>query len=85
MKPDEFVMPFGKFKGQTLDAIASTDEGLLYLDWGVGEFDTGPVLTALKLYLKEPGIQRSIQAAMDRKKRPQEKRGWHGDKGWWSK
>lgn len=28
-----FRMPFGKYKGKTLDEIAKTDEGLRYLDW----------------------------------------------------
>ncbi len=31
-----FVMPFGEFKGMTLDQIAGTDRGLRYLDWLIG-------------------------------------------------
>ena len=32
--PEEFVMPFGKYKGRTLGDIA--DDDLLYLDWLAG-------------------------------------------------
>jgi hypothetical protein len=39
MKFDEakgFRLPFGNYRGQTLDEVAATDEGLRYLDWLVG-------------------------------------------------
>ena len=28
-----YIMPFGKYQGRTIDDIARTDQGLLYLDW----------------------------------------------------
>lgn len=35
----EFVLPFGQYKGKTIDQVGTTDEGLLYLDWLRGELD----------------------------------------------
>ncbi len=35
----DWIMPFGKYRGRTLDAIASNDDGLLYLDWLRGQKD----------------------------------------------
>ena len=58
----KFVMPFGKYKGRTLDGIASDDEGLRYLDWlrderkGVNEVDE-----ALVAYLDDPTIQKELE------------------------
>jgi hypothetical protein len=57
-------MPFGKHFGRKLDEIASTDEGLLYLDWlrGDREKRIGAVAanphfdTALRAYLDDPTI-----------------------------
>jgi len=34
-----FTMPFGKFQGKTLEAIASTNEGREYLGWGSTQWD----------------------------------------------
>ena len=31
-EPGDFVLAFGKYHGRTLDQIANTDRGLLYLD-----------------------------------------------------
>ena len=56
MGDDAFVMPFGKYKGQTLDHIARTNEGLLYLDWAIGEFGEGYVKEAIEDYLDDPVI-----------------------------
>jgi hypothetical protein len=36
------VMPFGLRKGKTIDQIAETDDGLLFLDWMRGELDGDP-------------------------------------------
>ena len=30
----DYVMPFGMYKGKTLDNIASSHSGLRWLDWG---------------------------------------------------
>ena len=59
----QFVMPLGKHKGKTLDDIASTDEGLKYLDWIVGEgFLWDRTEEAIKTYLADPAIQRDLNA-----------------------
>jgi hypothetical protein len=31
-----YVLTIGKYKGKTLDEIATTDDGLVYLDWLLG-------------------------------------------------
>lgn len=61
-----FVMPFGKYKGKTLDAIATDDEGLRYLDWlrGAREEDREPhtaIDYALDAYLSDPSICRELE------------------------
>ena len=61
-KPGAFVMLFGKYKGKRLNQIATTDRGLLYLDWLVGEFDPGPVKAAVEAYISDAGIQQQIAA-----------------------
>lgn len=58
-----FVMPFGKYKGKTLDEIAKTDEGLLYLDWAVC-VSRGLVLGALNAYLQDPVMEKEVRDAM---------------------
>jgi hypothetical protein len=46
-----FVMPIGKFRGSTMAAIAMTEEGRNYLQWGVENFDRG-VQMACKVMLE---------------------------------
>ena len=58
---NDFVMPFGKYKGKTLDEISQTDEGLMYLDWAVGEFDNGLVKAAITEFLDDPAISQEIE------------------------
>lgn len=61
-----FVMPLGKHKGQTLARIGSSDEGLKYLDWLIGqEWVNGPLKMALTTYLKHPAIGSQLDAAID--------------------
>ena len=57
-----FVMPFGKHKGRTLDTIASTDDGLKYLDWLRGERSWGrrDIDSALAAYLDDAAIKREV-------------------------
>lgn len=61
------AMPFGKFRGQTIDTIASSDAGLKYLDWLSGRdwihVDLRQVLT---VYLSRPSIQRDLQALLEK-------------------
>ena len=55
-------MPFGKYKGQSLDTIAKTDRGLLYLDWLVGQtWLKGNLKNDLTAYLQDPAIADEIK------------------------
>lgn len=56
-----FKLPFGKYRGETLDKIAETDEGLAYLDWLVGEEPFPPTGPALKTYLADPAIRAEVE------------------------
>lgn len=60
-----FPMPYGKYFGRTLDDIASTDAGLLYLDWVRGitkpeRPDLNPLYLALRAYLDDPTISKDV-------------------------
>lgn len=58
-----FVMPLGKHKGKTLTRIGNNDEGLLYLDWIVGqEWINGRLREALETYLKHPAVAMQVDA-----------------------
>ena len=55
-------LPFGKFKGMSLDDIAKTDRGLLYLDWLVGQtWLKGNLKAEITAYLKDPAIADEIK------------------------
>lgn len=58
-----FTMPFGKYKGRKLEAIAVDDVGLQYLDWLRGERkdDGSPLNVALAAYLDDPAIQQELK------------------------
>ena len=64
------VIPYGKHKGRTLDDVASTGGGLLYLDkqrdrdW-VRETHPG-LAEALNTYLAEPAVARELERALGR-------------------
>ena len=61
-----FKMPLGKFQGRTLDSIAKTDQGLLYLDWLIGQdWVAPPLLTALRAYLKDGTIKNELDKALE--------------------
>lgn len=62
--------PFGKYRGDTLDKIAETDEGLRHLDWLVGWFAAHPLLfpefrEALRAYLRDPAIEADIRRILE--------------------
>lgn len=62
-------MPFGKYRGVKLDKIAETDEGLLYLDWLVGQpWVKGRLRLALGAYLADASIKTDLQAVLDRRR-----------------
>lgn len=55
------VMPFGQYRGKTLDQIGSTDKGLLYLDWLRGQgVKSEPLATALSTYLDDATIAKDL-------------------------
>jgi uncharacterized protein (DUF3820 family) len=57
----QHVLPFGKFRGKTLDEIAESDDGLRYLDWLRGQSFVGSVTaTWLRIYLDNPAIKSEL-------------------------
>ncbi len=60
-----FRLPFGKYKGEKIDVVAATDEGLQYLDWLQGRKDIGgPLLAALNVYLSDTLIADALQGLL---------------------
>lgn len=57
---------FKKYKGQTIDQVAQTDEGLKYLDW-LGSQPWLDVVTskAIRVYLSDPSISKELKNALD--------------------
>ena len=60
-----FVFTFGKYSGQSIDKIASSDEGLLYLDWFVGIARAPHIKSKLQEFLKQPEIQHRLNVLVD--------------------
>ena len=59
----DVVMPLGKYKGRTLDQIASDDEGLRYLDWLVGqEWLKGDLRNCVVAYVNDDAIKSALKA-----------------------
>jgi hypothetical protein len=60
-----FPMSFGQYKGEKLDVVAKTDEGLRYLDWVRGEVWQWPkrqdLAQALDVYLDDPCIRSELE------------------------
>lgn len=61
------TIPFGAYINKTIDEAASTDRGLLYLDWMRGVIDKPghnynetPFHKALTGYLNDPSIAREL-------------------------
>ena len=64
-KAKEVVVPFGKYKGQTIDKIATEDRGLRWLDWLHGQEIKSPRLReALDVYLSDTAIQAELRAVL---------------------
>jgi len=60
------VVRFGKFKGQSIEEIAISDEGLKYLDWIVGQdFCYPETKEAIQIYLGQPGVQKDLESLLD--------------------
>lgn len=65
MNANKFKMPFGKYKGRTLDAIAESVGGLSYLNWLHGErlfMAKRPIDVAIDEFFKKPGIMKELAA-----------------------
>ena len=62
------IIPFGKHKGRTLNDVASSTGGLLYLDKQRGRDwvrENHPdLIVALEAYLSEPGVSRELDRAL---------------------
>lgn len=62
-----YPIQFGKYKLQSIDKIATEDEGLKYLDWLRGQgWVRGPLRSALEVYLEDPAIKRDLQALLSK-------------------
>lgn len=61
-----FVMPLGKYKGETLARIGASREGLLYLDWLIGQGWLDKRLAdALHAYLQHPAMGQQLDTYLD--------------------
>jgi hypothetical protein len=61
-----YRLTFGKHKGQTLDQIASTPEGLKYLDWLVDWFTLDPDVKKILLsFLSDPNVKLDLERTFD--------------------
>jgi len=61
-EPGDVVIPFGKSNGKTIGQIASSDKGLWYLDWLVGQKWLNEYLRVpLELYLSDPAIKAELR------------------------
>lgn len=64
----DFRVPFGKYKGMTLDEISGDNEGLKYLDWLVDQDFVEEKFPTLKekieAFLADPMIARDLNAAL---------------------
>jgi hypothetical protein len=86
--------PYPKHKGRTLDEIASTSEGLVYLDWLVGWLGEQGIKSdfrnSLSRYLARPEIRQSVDEAIETRSasRGDVPGAWHPpgiNKPWWEK
>lgn len=58
-------MPFGKYQGKTLEEIAMTDDGLMYLDFMRGELLVHAVRFHIAAFLDDPTIAKDLRDLMD--------------------
>lgn len=66
----ETVIPFGMYKGKSLNQIASDNAGLRYLDWLRGqEWLRDPLCEAIEEYLDDPVVSRELDQALEERER----------------
>lgn len=64
-----YVIPFGKYRDQSVGQIGGDDEGLLYLDWLVGQrWLKDETREAIQAYIQFPANADAVEAAVERKK-----------------
>lgn len=59
-----FTVHFGKFAGKTINEIAMTDEGLVWLDWAAGKVQP-PARDKIREFVADPTIQAEIEGAIE--------------------
>jgi hypothetical protein len=57
----EYVIPFGMFKGQTIDDCATSDRGLRWLDWARDRIQDNAFRAAIRTYLDHPSIAEELE------------------------
>jgi uncharacterized protein (DUF3820 family) len=93
MTPDQacqFEMPFGKYKGKTLEKIVTSDPaGAEYLDWMDGNKLTGEIKEALKVFLAIHWVvelvERSVEKRGGRVGRSEPVENLKKHKQWWER
>jgi len=63
--PEDCVMPLGSHAGKTLGEIADDDEGLLYLDYIVGQWDESPLVQKVCRVLETPERQERLRRLLE--------------------
>jgi hypothetical protein len=65
-----YVLPFGMFKGQTVDQVGTSDRGLAWLDWARGALRLDyHTRNAVCSYLDDPTIAKDLAELIARKER----------------
>ncbi len=59
------IIPFGKYRGRSIDSVASTDEGMRYLVWLVDRAGPGRFAVALKAYMADPAVKREVDRIVE--------------------
>lgn len=61
-----YKIPFGMHKDRTIEDVASTDDGLRYLDWLMGKSSLyGRFKEAMGVYMNDPTIKLEVEKAIE--------------------
>lgn len=64
--PRDFRIPFGKFINHTIEELSESDDGLLYLDWLIGQtWLKDPLKRKLEEFMSDDGVQADLREAME--------------------